>query len=201
VAITLALRAVTAGLTDTLVYRLLKDFSLPLLAIIWAIYSYLRQHRRKLSIRQVGDEFKDSIAYSEQARTSYSIEVATTNDSPQTPIVIAWYSIELPWNEPDLEPVPDPKDTNDPKEFYIAPGKGVILHRDNVLNHRRYQNGRLGPGEAFRGFFLATGESSISSDLMSRERPFIKANFVVQDTTGREYKSPIFLRYWPAVSP
>lgn len=187
--------------TDSVTYRLLKDFSLPLLAIVWAIYSYLRQSRRRLSIRQVGDEFSDSVAYWESGMTSYSIEIAITNDSPHAAIVIAWYDIELPWNEEGLEPLIDPKQLDDPSDFYRPPGKGIQVHRDEVLNHRRYQYGKLGPGEAFRGYYLAKGQMPIPDDLApDQKRRYIEAQFVVQDTTGKVYKAPIYLHPRPAIS-
>jgi hypothetical protein len=191
----------TEKLTDGVVYNLLKDFSLPLLAIIWAVYSYLKQNRKKLSIRQLGDQYSNSITSQEGSRTSYSVEVAITNDSPQAPIVIAWYDIELPWNEASLDPLPDPKDSDKPLDFYsyTTPAFSIQLDRENVLNHRRYQSGKLAPGEGFRGYFLAKGDMPIPNDLAIYEKDrcdrFIEAKFVVKDTTGREYKSPIHLHY------
>jgi hypothetical protein len=195
------------SITGSLAYNLLKDFSLPLLAIIWAIYSYFRQSRRKLSIRQVGDQYSDRIVTMvDGSLTYYSVEVAITNDSPQATIVIAYYDIELPWNEPNLDPLPDPEDMDKPVEFYKFPTEFslhtnmyVELHRRKVLNHQRFQRGRLAPGDAFRGSFLAKGEMPIPTDFRTGVKEgadrFIEAKIVVQDTTGREYKAPIYLFY------
>jgi hypothetical protein len=183
--------------TNTLTYKFLKDFSLPLLAIIWAIYSYTRQHKRRLSIRQVGDQYSDRIDSPGNGRTAYSVEVAITNDSPQAAIVIAYYDIQLPWNEPNLDPHMDPQTQEPPQEFYSVGGSyNIQISRDEVLNHRRFQSGRLGPGEAFRGYFLAKGDNPIPEDIRSKDRDrWVEAKFVVQDTTGKEYRTKIHLHY------
>jgi hypothetical protein len=191
----------TGGITDSLLYKLLKDFSLPLLAVIWAVYSYLRQQRRRLSIRQVGDQYSDRIDSPPGLRTRYSVELAITNDSPQAPIVVAYYDIELPWNEPNINPMFDPSELDPPKGFYTVGSFNVQVDREKVLNHQRYRNGRLAPGDVFRGFFLAKGDNPIPEDLKKDASQkegcdrWIEATFVVQDTTGREYRSPIHLHF------
>ncbi|MFZ0317507.1 MAG: hypothetical protein WAL56_00140, partial [Candidatus Sulfotelmatobacter sp.] len=83
-------------------YTVLKDFSLPLVALIWAVYSWSRENKRVLSIRQVGDQFSDRIA--SNGMTTFSIEVVVTNDSPRANIVIAYYDLELPWQDDELDP-------------------------------------------------------------------------------------------------
>ena len=177
------------------IYTVLKDFSLPLAALIWAVYSWYRDNKRVLSIRQVGDSFSDRISSPLNGMTAYSIEVAITNDSPRANIVVAYYSLELPWKDDTLDPLPDPVDPmeSDPTstDYKIHP-ESIHVPREIVLNHRRYQNGRLGPGEAFRGYFLAKGEAPIPQDL--RGLRCIEARFVVQDTRGKEYCSrPMYL--------
>jgi hypothetical protein len=187
----------SGDLSNSIVYKLLKDFSLPLLAIVWAIYTWLRQNRRKLSIRQVGDQYSDRIDSSLNCLTTYSVEVAITNDSPQRTIAIAYYDIELPWNEPNLEPLFDPRELDPPKDFYTIHNFGKTqVDRDKVLNHRRYQYGKLSPGEAYRGCFLAKGESPLPDDISNGSDRFIQATFVVQDTTGKKYKAPIYLHFY-----
>jgi hypothetical protein len=194
--IAFALQQNKPTLTDSITYNFLKDFSLPLLAIIWAVYTYYRQTNRKLFIRQVGDQYSDRIESAPDARTSYSVEVAITNDSAQAAIVIAYYDIEVPWNEPNLDPLMDPRSTDPPKEFYTIHCFNMQVSREDVLNHRRFQNGKLMPGDTFRGYFLAKGDNPIPDDLRrdSNQR-WIEAKFVIQDTKGREYRSPIYLHF------
>ncbi|MFZ3265191.1 MAG: hypothetical protein WA172_14400 [Terriglobales bacterium] len=46
--------------------------------------------------------------------TNYSVEVAITNDSPRANIVVAYYSLELPWKDDALDPLPDPIEFDPP---------------------------------------------------------------------------------------
>ncbi len=169
------------------VYTVLRDFALPLVAVFWAVWSWYLDNHRVLSIRQVGDSFSDRIAGAPDSLTTFSIEVAITNDSPRANIVIAYYDLELPWKDDDLNPLFDPADLDPPSGFYQIHPESIHVPRDKVLNHRRYQNGKLGPGEAFRGSFLAKGGSPIPEDLRRKEP--VEVRFMVQDTKGRQYRS------------
>ena len=92
----------------------------------------------------------------------------------------------------DLDILSDPKDLEPPLEYYEIHPESIQVSRKKVLNHRRYQEGKLAPGEAFRGYFLAKGGNPIPEDLRKLER--IEAKFVVADTKGKEYRSgPIYL--------
>jgi len=168
-------------------YGALKDFSLPLAALVWAVVSWYRDNKRVLSIRQVGDSFSDRIGTVSEVGTSFSIEVAITNDSPRANIVIAYYDLELPWKDDDLNPLFDPQELDPPSEFYQIHPESIQVPRAKVLNHLRYQNGKLGPGEAFRGHFLARGGSPIPEDLQRTEA--IEVRFLVEDTKGNKYRS------------
>jgi hypothetical protein len=140
-------------------YTILKDFSLPLVALIWAVYSWYQDNRRVLSIRQVGDAYSERVADTSTGITTFSVEVVVTNDSPRANIVIAYYDLELPWKDDDFDPLFDPGELDPPSEFYKIHPESIQVERDKVLNHRRYQNGKLEPGEAFRGHFLKRRES------------------------------------------
>ena len=168
-------------------YTILKDFSLPLVALTWAVYSWYRDNKRVLSIRQVGDTYSERVADTPTGITTFSIEVVVTNDSPRTNIVIAYYDLELPWKDDDFDPVFDPRELDPPSDFYKIHPESIQVERDEVLNHRRYQNGNLGPGEAFRGHFLAKGGGPIPEDLRRTDR--VEVRFTVQDTKGKEYRS------------
>jgi len=178
-------------LWHSIYYDVSKDFSLPLLALGWAFYTWYRDGRRILSIRQVGHQYSDRITSRSDSMTNYSVEMAITNDSPRANIVIAYYSLELPWCDDSIDPLPDPIELDPPSEHYKVHPEPIRVFRGEVLNHRRYQNGKLGPGEAFRGFFLAKGGNPIPKDLQTQKK--IEARFVVQDTRGKEYRSrPIY---------
>jgi hypothetical protein len=130
-------------------YTILKDFSLPLVALTWAVYSWYRDNKRVLSIRQVGDAYSERVADTPTGITTFSIEVVVTNDSSRTNIVIACYDLELPRKDDDFDPVFDPRDLDPPSEFYKIHPESIQVERDKVLNHRRYQNGKLGPVRPF----------------------------------------------------
>jgi hypothetical protein len=106
--------------------------------------------------------------------------------------VIAYYELVLPWKDDDLDPLFDPRDLDPPSEFYEIHPESIHVPRDKVLNHRRYQNGKLSPGEAFRGSFLAKGGSPIPQDLRRKEP--VEVRFIVEDTKGKQYRSdPMYL--------
>jgi hypothetical protein len=172
-------------------YTVLKDFSLPLAALIWAVFSWHRDNKRLLSIRQVGDSLSDRIA-APNGITTFSIEVVITNDSPRANVVIAYYDLELPWKDDDFDPLFDPGELDPPSEFYKIHPESIQVSREKVLDHRRYQDGKLGPGEAFRGHFLAKGGSPIPEDLRRTER--VEVRFIVEDTRRKQYRSgPMYL--------
>jgi hypothetical protein len=179
------------------IYTVLKDFSLPLAALIWAVFSWYRDNKRRLSIRQVGSSITDRVTSVGGSFSTFSIEVTITNDSPRANVVIAYYDLELPWKDDELDPLWDPRELYPPSDLYEIPFMVPLkVPRDSVLNHRRYQNGKLAPGEAFRGSFLAKGHELIPSDLLTQDG--IEVRFVVQDTLGRRYRSDP-MQIWPEV--
>lgn len=179
-------------------YTVLKDFGLPIAVLTWGILSYLRQTRRKLSIRQVGSSVTDTVIH-QDGRTLFQFEVVLTNDSPSATIVIAYYDLKFPWNDPGFEPLLDPIENDPPSNVYSIYGRSIHFDREYVINHRRYQFGKLAPGDAIRGFFLAKGMQPIPADILAvkKELRHIDAPFIVEDTTGKQYKSkrPIELHY------
>ncbi len=178
-------------------YAVLKDFSLPLAALIWAVYSWYRDNRRILSIRQVGSSITDRVTNVCGSFSTFSVEVAITNDSPRANIVIAYYYLELPWKDDEIDPLWDPQELYPPSDFYEIPFTVPLkVPRNAVLNHRRYQNGKLAPGEAFRGSFLAKGHELVPQDLPKQDG--IEVRFIVQDTRGKRYRSDP-MEIWPDV--
>jgi hypothetical protein len=182
------------------VYTIFKDFGLPIAvltwSVLWSVLSFYRLNRRKLSIRQVGSSITDKVSRHESV-TEFRIEMVITNDSPHATIAIAYYDLALPWNEPQLRPLDDPRELVPPGDLYNEYHSGTKTHRDYVLNHRRYQYGTLAPGDVIRGFFLATGIEPIPVDLLSAREPMrhFDARFVIQDTTGKNYRKPVVLFY------
>jgi len=111
---------------------------------------------------------------------------------PFAALIWAVYDLELPWKDDTLEPLFDPGELDPPSELYEIHPEPIQVLREKVLNHRRYQDGKLGPGEAFRGYFLAKGECSIPQHLRGRER--VEVRFIVEDTRRKQYRSgPMYL--------
>ncbi len=52
-------------------YAVLKDFSLPLAALIWAVFSWYRDNKRVLSIRQVGHEYSERVVGTPNGFTTF----------------------------------------------------------------------------------------------------------------------------------
>jgi len=80
--------------------------------------------------------------------------------------------------------------TNDPPRAqyrHCVRWPGIALEGRWFLNHRGYRNGKLGPGEVFRGHFLAKGGSPAPEDLRKSEA--IEVRFIVEDTKGNQYRS------------
>jgi hypothetical protein len=176
-------------------YEWLKDIWLPAAALIWGLLAYWRQNRRRLTVSQIGDMRLAKIVRKDGFNTAYCVEIIIINESPHANIVIDYYDLKLPWNEPELRPLPDPIDASPPSNSYQTPGL-ITFERDEVLNHRRYQHGKLEPGDAFRGYFLATGSKPVPTDLITKTRgDHIKAEFIVQDTIGKKYKTQIALYF------
>ena len=170
-------------------YPWLKDIWLPFAALIWGGWTYFRQSLRRLSIKQVGGSITDRVTRVNDTFTSFQVEVAITNDSPHATVVIAYYHLELPWNEPHFEALDDPA----PSGVYRMPGTSMEWPREWVLNHLRYQFGKLDPGDCFRGHFLARGYNPLPADLIRKDG--VEIQFVIQDTRGKVYKRPVVL--WP----
>ncbi|MGA3189625.1 MAG: hypothetical protein ABSF22_21170 [Bryobacteraceae bacterium] len=111
--------------------------------------------------------------------------------SPPIHQVIADYSLEVPWNEDNWKLVQDPKEIQ--QTNYRVYDTFIDYPRDMGINHRRFEEGKLGPGDTIRGLFFAHGTAPIPADLYQGE--WIHARFVVTDTEGKRYAKRAGL--WP----
>lgn len=111
-----------------------------------------------VQILQVGDILTTSIFELEDQRTGYRLDVAIIN---QTSKSICCWDIELylPWEDPNFEWLPDPKQTLGGEHGdYKFPGKtGLALARDEVLNHLLLCGGVVKPGRLYKGWLLGVG--------------------------------------------
>lgn len=157
----------------------------------WAVWSWWRNERRVLSVHQHGDSAINCAHQPRDGCTIFMIEVSLTNNSPKRTIVIKDYWLEPPWREDRWWPIHDPKEIEE-KNYRIY-DTFIDYPREMAINYRRFEEGKIGPGDTIRGLFFAHGSAPIPVDLYGGE--WIRARFVVTDTEGRRYVKPIGL--WP----
>jgi hypothetical protein len=176
-------------------YTILKDFAVPLTALAWGILIWWRDNRRVLSIDQIGSSITSCISEVEgQYTTTFALdEIIITNDSPKANIVIARYDVKPPWADLEIEALPDPKEGSPASERYTVYGSDIDHPREWVINHRRFQYGKLTPGDTIRGTFLARGKASIPKDLWQQRENGVEVEFVVTDTKRNTYRQKVVL--------
>jgi hypothetical protein len=180
-------------------YTIAKDFAVPLTALGWGIFTWIRENRRKLSITQIGSSVTSRVSELEGLyTTTFAVdEVIITNDSPKAKIVIARYAVKPPWDDPEIEALPDPLEASPSSDRYTIHGSYVDHPRDWVINHHRYQHGKLEPGDTIRGTFLAKGNKPIPADLRRNEA--IEVEFIVYPTRGKPFRKT--MRVFPELVP
>ena len=159
--------------------------------LAWTVWSWCRSERRVLTIHQHGDNIINCVHHHRDLCTTFMIQVAVTNDSPKRTIVIADYWLEVPWKEDGWWPIGDPKEMD--QTHYVVYDTFINYPREMGINHRRFEEGRLGPGDTIRGLFFAHGTASIPADLYEHE--WIESQFIVTDTEGHRYMKCV--RLWP----
>lgn len=174
-------------------YTVLKDFAVPLTALAWGIYIWWRDNRRALSINQIGSSITSTVSEVQgQYTTTFALdEIIITNESPKANIVIARYDVKPPWADPEIEALPDPKTGSPASERYTVHGSDVDHPREWVINHHRFQYGKLAPGDTIQGTFLARGKAPIPKDLWQRREDGIEVVFVVTDTKRNTYRQKV----------
>jgi len=181
-------------------YTVLKDFALPIAALIWSITVWIRDNIRKLSITQEDIKMFSVINQVTEVEGGYATAFTTvlviTNDSPKANIVIAKYEIRPPWKDKEIEALDDPKEGRRESDNY-PPNPLVEWPRDGVINHLRYQHGKLAPGDTIRGMLLVRGLKPIPDDLKTAKP--IEMLVVITDTRQKEYRQKLWL--WPAMMP
>lgn len=61
-----------------------------------------------------------------------------------------------------------------------------------VLNHHRYEQGKLGPGDSKRGLLMVKSLASIPNDFLHGDR--MQMRLVVYDTKGKKHSAPFELK-------
>jgi hypothetical protein len=149
----------------------------------WAIYTQVDKKRIKLHIIQSGNSITDRVYATDQFITAYRAEVKIINDSA-FPVVVRGFDLQLPWNDEDFRFLPDPREARHPRDYYEMP-TGLRLPLEEVINHRKFTNGKMDPGDIMEGFILAVGTSRIPS--CYRHSQAIEMKFSVYDQRGKPH--------------
>ena len=157
----------------------------------WAVYTQLDKRRVKLHITQSGSSITNQVYATELDMTGYRAEVTIINDSA-FPVVLRGFDLKPPWNDEDLRFLPDPRDTRRPKDYYEMSMMALRWPIDEVINHRRFTNGKMEPGDVIEGFMLAVGTTPIPSFYKHGDE--IEMKFSVYDQRSKPHS--IRLTFW-----
>lgn len=97
--------------------------------------------------------------------TIYQLDVSITNDSPRRPVVIAGYRLLPPWNDEYISLLPDPHEAVPRASEYKTRSWAIGRPRDEVLNHRVNDKGKLAVGDNITGTLLFQGTQPIPQKL------------------------------------
>jgi hypothetical protein len=162
-------------------------------ALAWGVYVWRRDNRRLLTIRQVGSDIENVIlALDGGLTTAVILNVVLTNDSSKLTIVINHFKVELLWNDPEFDWLYDPAEIVPPSTSYTYAGTLLSYPRNRVLNHRRYEQGKLAPGDSMRGLLMGKSAASIPRDFAHGDT--VQMRVIVYDTNGNEYSTPFSFR-------
>ncbi len=162
-------------------------------ALVWGIYIWTRDNRRRLTIRQIGTNVENVIlALNGGLTTAVILNAALTNDSSKLTIVIHQFHLELLWNDPEFDWLYDPAESVPPASSYTYAGSFLTWPREMVLNHRRYEQGKLAPGDSIRGLLMGKSIATIPHDFAHGKT--VEMTLVVFDSNGNRYSAPFSFR-------
>ena len=168
-------------------------WALAALGLAWGIYVWRGDNQRVLSVRQAGSDVENVVlALNEGLTTAIMLNTVITNDSPKATIVIRHFDVELLWKDDEFDWLPDPAEMVPSGSSYTYYGTLLSYRRDMVLNHHRYEQGKLGPGDSIRGLLMGKSLASIPDDLLHGDR--VQMRLLVYDTKGKKYSAPFELR-------
>jgi hypothetical protein len=160
---------------------------LTLLGFSWAVSVYALDNRRSLVIRQIGSSVENVVLLmNEGLTTAIMLHLVVVNDSPKAMLVIAYYELKLLWKDEEFDWLDDPAEVAPPRDYYSY--SDVLQYkRDMVLNHRRYEQGKLAPGDAFKGLLMGKGTAQIPDDFQHGQT--VKMKLVIHDKRGKKYSA------------
>ena len=142
----------------------------------------------RVLIAQVGGVFENSAFDAHRGYgTGYSLSLHIAVD--RAAFAIWEWKLDLPWEDPQFQWLPEPQGSVFPVNMYQVPGcEGLKFPRDEVINHRRV----LRRGHGLDGLLLGFGFESIPNSY--RHGASIDANLVLIDEMGRKFSTPV--QFW-----
>jgi hypothetical protein len=142
----------------------------------------------RVLIAQVGGVLENSAFDADRGYgTGYSLSLHLAVDLPA--LTIWGWKLDLPWEDPQFQWLPEPQGSVFPVNMYQVPGcEGLKFPRDEVINHRRV----LRRGYGLEGLLLGFGFASIPDSY--RHGADIDANLVLIDEMRREFSTPV--QFW-----
>jgi hypothetical protein len=119
------------------------------------------------------------------------VNAVIVNDSAKATVVIGHFDLKLPWNDPEFDWLFDPAELSPPRSEYAYSGT-LAYKRDMVLNHRRYDEGKLAPGDSIKGLLMGKSMKPIPEDLVHGSS--VTMDLVVTDTKRNTFSAPVVLR-------
>jgi hypothetical protein len=133
----------------------------------WQAITKWRDQRTELAIYQRGSTYENMIRTVESGPTSFFFNVAIVNNSRKLSVTIIDFDLTFPWNDPNFRILDDPRELVPAKDYYSVLGTTECYKRELAINHRRYGEGKLEPGETIEGYLLGCGYVPIPRDILT----------------------------------
>jgi len=192
--IAVALCAIPAGPPWLWVLSILSLF-LGAISLVWQSFTWWQDRRVRILIRQVGTSVTDTARQIPNVGTVYTVDVAIVNQSPRTPAVVCGLLLKPPWEDNTFNLLPDPRESYPSGEIYVVGGNVERYPRQDVINHRVYEEGRLEVGGVIRGTLLARGPAPIPRSYCNGVS--VEFTVSVRDQNNRWHKAQVELKLLP----
>lgn len=144
------------------------------------------RNRIVLIISQSGSNVTNRVFTTEGGPAGITMEVKIINDSLK-PVTIRGYDLQLLWNDPDWRWLYDPVEVGCEAKTYKMPGTFLEYPRDMIINHRKFTEGVMKPGDVIEGMLMGWGPIPIPECFPQGTE--IEMTLSVYDQRGRAHKS------------
>jgi len=144
-------RVVSAYLTPAVV-GVIVPAAIALSTLLYKIW----RNRVVLIVSQSGNNVTNRVFGADFGQIGYSMEVKIINDSSK-PVTLRGFELQLLWNDLDFYWLRDPAEIGNREMKYKMPGTFIEYRRDLVINHRKFKEGVMQPGDVIGGMLLGAG--------------------------------------------